>query len=283
MPGALLLAGPDKEVEVELDAPHQEALETLVERLAAGTSEQAVSAATGAEPGELRELVRLLEELGALAEEPGEEAGRAGRPLAAALLDAVAGAGDGTRQVWTADELLLLPDGVDASALRRTLRAFVGGMESHARMAAYCQLVRSGKRSVRGDRPAHAELTRALERASGLDPAQAHVVSLRELSLQSAEPGGADAGEPHRLGPVTEAFTMASPAAPRAELVLHGSIRPSQPPPPGVRARLGEWDRALLEGRGAHRTRRGLGALCRRRRVGRTPGAQRGCGAGGSC
>jgi thiazole/oxazole-forming peptide maturase SagD family component len=219
VPGALLVASPDAEVEVGLEAT-QEALETLAAQLAVGTTEQAVMAALGAGPGELEELLRRLADQGALAEAPAEDEALVGRPLADALLDAMAGTGDGAHQVWTADELLILPEAAGPSARRRTLRAFVGGMESHARMAAYCQLVRTGRRSVRGDHPGRSELTAALERAGGLDPAQAHVVSLRDFGVQSAEPGGADAREPHRLGPVTEARAMSSPPTPRTALVL---------------------------------------------------------------
>ncbi|MFN2617520.1 MAG: YcaO-like family protein [Thermoleophilaceae bacterium] len=213
-PGRLLVVGPERELEVSVEL-ELDALVRLVRQLGRGTNAESVAQISGAEVGEAGELLDRLEGTGALQPAPAGAEPLRGMQLADALVAALTG-GRVARLAWTADELLVLPPDRPQAA-RWALRAFVGGMESHRRMTAYCQIATLGEATLVGDRPPPGAAARAAALAEGLPQDQLHVVNLAAPSVASAPACGPGAGRAHRLGPAVSCVPMprreaASPA-----------------------------------------------------------------------
>jgi ribosomal protein S12 methylthiotransferase accessory factor len=209
VPGGVVAIGPEVEVAVELDGDRSDGRE-LAEALA--TWDPDVS--PGADSAGGRELAKLadrLTELGALGPAPA-------RPVDVPLATAVVAASRGTPPegiVWTAEEALLLPPGLPARERTRALWAFVGGLRSDARLAAYA-LLAQGRGAVHGDLPGEEQREVGLLEMDRVDGELA-VVELagggRRWTVGREGVDGIGAGTAHRLGPVV----WASPPEPVTE------------------------------------------------------------------
>jgi ribosomal protein S12 methylthiotransferase accessory factor len=198
VPAGLVAIGPDVEVAVTLGGGQTEGRE-LAETLAAWDPD------TSPEPGstaerDLIELAGRLEELGALGPVPA-------RPVDVPLAAAVLAANEGTAPegiVWTAEEALLLPPGLSPRERCRALWAFVGGLRSDTRLAAYA-LLAQGRGAVHGDLPRE-ELREVGGLEVGRADAEVAVVELagggRRWTVGEEGIEGIGAGAAHRLGPV---------------------------------------------------------------------------------
>ena len=237
-----------RELVLRLDAPF-EALVEVVAALDRGAGPEAVAGAAGTSMDEVRRAMATLGEQGVLVETvPPRDPPREGVPLAEAIRRALAGEPVGC--AWTAEEALVLPDGIAPRTLRLALRAFVAGLRPDPRLEAYAALASYGHRSVVGDRPEPDAVADAVAAARSADPAAVHAVRLGSGRRWSAAPDDLDRlgmGAPHRLGPLQE--IRRPPAGPplaghRATFVAEYAVGNLRSP----------WPRAFRVGRGTHRS-----------------------------
>lgn len=201
--GGLVAAGGETEVEISLEAPAEARLR-LLECLAGGADPSLVGAAAGAGLREAESLLAELREAGALSDRPVPEELLRGIGLRDAILASARTEPVG-RLVWTAEELLVLPDGLGAEAMRATIRAFVAGLRGDARLRAYCWAADRRVPSTRGDRPDPQRLERALEATDRGNDAAVQVVRLSDGHVESAPAdriGSLGASIVHRLSTV---------------------------------------------------------------------------------
>ena len=200
-PRGIVCARGGREVVLGLHAP----FDTLVELLGAldGEAEDAARVA-GTSPDEAAHALATLREHGVLSPtEEGPAPPPEGVPRVEAILTVLAGAEVGA--AWTADEVLVLPDGAGPDASRRAVRAFVAALLPDARLEAYAAVATHRQRSVRGDVPDAEAVARAIASARAADPAAVHAVRLREGRTWSLAVDDLDRlgmREPHRLGPL---------------------------------------------------------------------------------
>jgi ribosomal protein S12 methylthiotransferase accessory factor len=209
VPAGLVAIGPDVEVAVTLGDGPADGRE-LAETLAAWDPDTSLEPGSTAER-DLVELAGRLEALGALGPVPAHPVGV---PLAAAVV----AAGEGIPPegiVWTAEEALLLPPGLSTRERARALWAFVAGLRSDARLAAYA-LLAQGQGAVHGDLPDE-ELREVGILEMGRIDGEVAVVELadggRRWTVGREGVEGIGAGAAHRLGPVV----WASPPEPVTE------------------------------------------------------------------
>lgn len=221
-----VLVGPEREFDISAELPIED-LVRLVRAFGEGADPKAVAGTDGPVAGAVDDLLGLLIGAGALVDRPGAGPDAEGMPLAEALVAAAVGRRV-ARLVWTADELLVV-GGVSARAVRRALRAFVGGMESHRQMAAYCLTATLADLTVVGDQPLPGAATVGLEVARQLPDRQVHVVSLWGGDVVSAPPEGPGVRRPHRLGPAVTCGEVArrETGAPDLSLFLSRVAHPN--------------------------------------------------------
>jgi thiazole/oxazole-forming peptide maturase SagD family component len=215
----LVIVAPEQEVDVEIDAP----FEVRRGLLALLTSHEGVAATevaecAGTDAAEAAELLDRLHEAGAFVESPGAgQEAPDGTRLGDAILAAARSEPVG-RWIWTADELLALPDSADPRLARLAVRAFVGGIRDEARLRAYCYVALWTEPTTWGDLPDPAGLSAAREQVAALDPLDVHVVNLdsgRVDSVPADRIHRVGAAEPHRLGTVLS----------EVELAVHGGLQ----------------------------------------------------------
>jgi ribosomal protein S12 methylthiotransferase accessory factor len=214
-PEGLLGVGPGAELRIDFDAPVKDK-QGILELLASGATVGALAGRAGADSEEARGLLGELEQVGALLSHSPEPAPSRG----SALIDALLGVEEGGRLpdvVWTAEEALVLPRGLDRERELRLLRAFIAGIEPLERRIAYGHAARWLRPTVLGDVPDPARLDQTL-RLPDRDPTLIYVIDLErgsESSLTVDDLERLTAGDTHRLGPVTGVM----------ELDLHGGPR----------------------------------------------------------
>lgn len=201
--------GPRVELDVDLtgDSPSGADIASGLARAVPGSAPPADA------PEVLRHLVAQLEELGAFG--PATVS-----PTGTTLAEAIDGALRGvppSGSVWTAEELLWLPEGLSVTERTQAIRAFVGGIGPDARLLAYAQLA-DGHGRVFGDVPDPEQAQRAAAAVPG-DPRTVAVIELAQGGRRwDVADGGVDrigAASPHRLGPVR---ALLAPEAVVAEL-----------------------------------------------------------------
>lgn len=203
------IVGPAVELDVDLAAGSAPAAEiaTALARAVPGSPPPADA------PEVQRHLVAQLDDLGAFAR-PASPAPPAGTSLADAIVAALRGAPP-SGAVWTAEELLWIPDGLDAAGRTRALKAFVGGIGPDARLLAYARLA-DGEGRVLGDRP-DPQAARNAVRSVPDGCRDLLVVELGPGGRRWAVPDGTvdaiGAATAHRLGPVREVLP-AEPVVP---------------------------------------------------------------------
>lgn len=208
----VVAVGAEQEVEVDLDAPF-ERRRRLLELLVDGAEPASVADAAQTDRAEAEELLDRLRDVGALTE-PGAEhhpshQARLGEAIIAAEREQQIG-----RYVWTADELLVLPERTDPALLRRTLRAFIAGLASDPRLRAYCYVATWLEPTAWGDSPGDGRLEAARLAAEDLDPTAVHVIDLEGDRAESVPADRVDslgAEAPHRLGTVLAESTADLP------------------------------------------------------------------------
>ena len=200
----ILCVGPEAEVRVDVEGRFGLRQE-LIRLLAAGATAGAVAELIGMTE-EAEQLLEGLERAGALRAGPPEpEPEPASIPLAEAIRRSARG--EAFRLAHTAEELLALPEAIDASSARRAVRGFVAGVDPPGRRGVYSYLAIWREDSTVGDHPAPHLMTAALGRLAGLDPELVHVIDLlrdRVSSVGVAELFRLDFSAPHRLGPLLE-------------------------------------------------------------------------------
>lgn len=204
------------EIVFGLDAPF-DALAALVDELAAGADAVRMASAAGTSQAEARRALATLAERRVFVERASSpaarEAPRQGVPLVEAVLRVARG--EKVSCAWTADEVLLVPEGADARTSRRAVRAFVAGMLPDARLEAYAAVASHERRSVVGDVPDGGTVDSAVATARAQRPADIHVLSLRDGARWTIRPEHLDRlgmARPHRLGPLLDA--RRTPAGP---------------------------------------------------------------------
>jgi ribosomal protein S12 methylthiotransferase accessory factor len=191
------------QIEIEFAASLSEKRQ-LLDELAAGADAEAVAEIVGTDPAEAGRMLERLREAGALAATPPPPPPSDGTPLIEALV-LFYERGQLPHLVWTADEALVVPSGLDESQRRQLLRAFIAGIEPRARRVAYGHAASWRADSVRGDAPDPEPLRHALL-DSGLDRSAITVLGLNGSShsyLDPSEIGRVGVDRTHRLGPVT--------------------------------------------------------------------------------
>jgi ribosomal protein S12 methylthiotransferase accessory factor len=205
LPDALVCQSSAREIRIGLELTPDRG-EALVQLVHTGVAAQSLASLLEISEADAAQLVHELAGQGALTESEAAPSPRDGVPLVDAVLDSLAR--DATYPlVWTATEALKLPSEIDARAFRRTLLAFIAGMEDDTRLAAYCQVASTRRRTVCGDSPSPDRLETALAQGNGFEGA----VAVLPLDVPSAGPGTyislarlERAGEVpyHRLAPV---------------------------------------------------------------------------------
>jgi thiazole/oxazole-forming peptide maturase SagD family component len=204
-PRGLLAVGPKQVVEIGLPGPRA-ALVELVAVLATGAPVGTRAEQLELEDKEIEELRAALENAGAL-DEGGdgfvhEDLRRPHDP--SPLKDVLAATLDGAppTSCFTAEELLLIPDGCPERIARRALHAFVGGARPEARAVSYGQVATHGD-GLQGDRP----MVDVVAASQDLDPSSLHVVVLDEgtvVSITVDELQQLGAERAHRLGVIQQ-------------------------------------------------------------------------------
>jgi ribosomal protein S12 methylthiotransferase accessory factor len=205
----------------------------LAEQMATGISVEDVMLIAGSTRERAEGFLAQLEQRGLLqAERPPPPP--VGMPLADAVLALERHRTAPDRVFWTADEALIMPPDVAGEIAARAVRAFLCGVEPHARLLAYARATRESGKMTWGDVPERTRLERALEVADQGDPDLLHVVDLAAGSSESLPVNALDrvgARRPHRLGPIRRiesvavgvrdlAASVARFAAPDARYVL---------------------------------------------------------------
>lgn len=231
------------EVALELDAPF-DALAALLDELTGGADPERLARAAGTPLDEARRALAALREHGVLV----DVAPPHPRPEGVGLTDAIlrVRAGQSVSCTWTADELLVLPEGAGAAVARRAVRAFVAALSPDSRAEAYAAVAALGRRSAAGDVPDAGAVAGALAAARAAAPGDVHAIALRDGERWSVAP--ADAGrlgmrEPHRLGPLQ----VVRPVTPRPPLA---GRRVSFVAEYAIGNLASPWPRAFRVGRG---------------------------------
>lgn len=236
-PEGLIGHGPSTGLEVAFDAAVA-VKQRLLQVLATGADAAAVAEVVETERAEAARLLEQLERAGALAPTPPEPPPPRGASLIAALLRLEA-QGELPDLVWTADEALVVPRGLDGSQQRRLLRAFIAGIEPRERRVAYGYAAHWRAATVWGDVPDPERLEAALS-ASPRPSTAIEVVSLDGADQVSLDPEdlprlGVDGT--HRLGPITSTSRVELTTGPaRLYLVSARMATPNlaHPEPPVV-------------------------------------------------
>lgn len=237
-PEGLIGHGPSTGLEVAFDAAVA-VKQRLLQVLATGADAAAVAEVVETERAEAARLLEQLERAGALAPTPPEPPPPPrGASLIAALLRLEA-QGELPDLVWTADEALVVPRGLDGPQQRRLLRAFIAGIEPRERRVAYGYAAHWGAATVWGDVPDPERLEAALS-ASPRPSTAIEVVSLDGADQVALDPEdlprlGVDGT--HRLGPITSTSRVELTAGPaRLYLVSARMATPNlaHPEPPVV-------------------------------------------------
>jgi thiazole/oxazole-forming peptide maturase SagD family component len=176
--------------------------ETLVGLMAGGVDAEQVSGATGTSLDESRDLLELLAARGVLEEDRAREYPALGLPLVEAIVAAASGDAP-TGPIWTGSETLVVPEGLPPRVARRVLRAFVAGLEDHARLAAYGYAATMARRTVCGDAPDPLRLEAGHREARTADPGAIHILDLEADSRETISPDAFErlgGDRPHRLG-----------------------------------------------------------------------------------
>jgi ribosomal protein S12 methylthiotransferase accessory factor len=200
----LVAVGPAAELEVALEnlPPDSRA---LLRVLRDGEDAGALADAAGLTPSGGADLLSALRESGALlsTERDADDEARPGSGLRSAIVDGAAAAG-GQEVVWTAEEVLVLPDSLDAADRTAALNAFVAGIAPFGRLRAYAQLLH-GSGDLVGDRPDPDQLTKRLAECQ-VEPGTIAVIQLapngQEWHLPADQLAELDARGAHRLGPI---------------------------------------------------------------------------------
>jgi ribosomal protein S12 methylthiotransferase accessory factor len=202
-PEGLIGLGPSAAVEIAFDARLADK-QRIVEALARGATPESLAEIAASETDDAAELLDRLEQAGALSPEPSAPPPARGSSLIAALLSLIE-TGELPGLVWTADEALVVPSGLDESQCRRLLRAFIAGIEPRERRVGYGYAAHWRAPTVWGDVPEEERLDAALE-ATDLPPSAIGVVGLDGSSLASLDPeelAAVGVERSHRLGPIT--------------------------------------------------------------------------------
>ena len=202
--GGLVLVGSAADIEVAVEGPPEHA-RRLCELLAQGADAPSVARVMGCEIAEATVLLDELAGCGALVAEPEPEPDL-GWSLGVALYTS-----QPPTLVWTAEEALLLPDGIDAALAREALDRFACGLTHSPRLIAYADQLRAGRRTTWGDAPDAATLAHAVVQARAAAAEDIHVLDLAAAAEQQApskarlavrELIGLGAQAPHRLGAI---------------------------------------------------------------------------------
>jgi len=202
-PEGLIGLGPSAAIEVAFDAQLADK-QRLLDAMAGGTDADSVAEIVAAEPAEADRLLGQLEQVDAVSPEPFEQPSAPGAPLIAAILRLLQGGGL-PDLVWTADEALVVPQGLDESQQRRLLRAFIAGIEPRERRVGYGYAAHWGAGTVTGDVPDARRLEAALSEG-GLPSNAIGVVNLNgagSVALDPDELARLGVDKTHRLGPIT--------------------------------------------------------------------------------
>lgn len=170
---SLVVVGPNDEIEVEVEATPD--VRPLVDLFASGASVPTVARASGLAVAEAEELMAELRVRGALTQAPTvpEQTGIA--PLHQALGTPMDQSRGSAELICTADELLILPKGLDIPAREIALRSFVAGLEPWGRLRAYARLA-VGDGRICGDLPLTMPPPSAVDLERLIDPT---VINLR--------------------------------------------------------------------------------------------------------
>lgn len=207
--GKVSVVGPQVELDVDLTggSPSGADVASGLARVVPGSAPPADA------PEVLQHLAAQLEELGAFGPPVAPPPGTA---LADAIADALSGVPP-SGPVWTAEELLWVPETLSVAERTQAIKAFVGGIGPDARLLAYAQLA-DGHGRVFGDVPDPEQAQRASGAVPG-DPRTVAVIELgqngRRWNVPDGDVGAIGAASPHRLGPVR---ALAAPEPVVAEL-----------------------------------------------------------------
>jgi thiazole/oxazole-forming peptide maturase SagD family component len=219
-PDGFVGAGPKAELRVDFDAPVADK-QRILDLLDTGATADALAERAGVESEEAKGFLAPLERAGALMR-------RHPRPTPAggcALIDALLGLESGGRLpgiVWTAEEALLVPRGLERGHELKLLHAFIGGIEPLERRVAYGYAARWLRPTVRGDVPDPDVLDESLG-SNDRDPDLIHIIDLErrsESSLPAAELDRLGAGDTHRLGPVTGVMPLELRGGPPGLIIM---------------------------------------------------------------
>ena len=245
----LVVAGRDRELELELEAPYERRAR-LLELLIDGADPAAIADVVEADETEARELIERLGEIGALVESPDPDASPPGVMLADAVLAAARGEAV-SGQVWTGTELLVLPEDCEPGVGRRALKSFIGGITSDARLFAYSYVATWHAPTVWGDHPDAKGMETATAALHGLDPGAVHVVDLLTGGVETAA-GGAigslGAERTHRLGVVLSEGHVDVPGGLQHRLAVYAIANLRQPSKAEGRLGRGTAESAELAG-----------------------------------
>ncbi len=198
LPGAVVCVRGTIEIRLAI-AAGPETLAAVAAAIAAGPDAGSLAASAGCSFAEAHEVLERLRDGGVLGPGPGV-APRTGVPLAAAL-----GSHVPADAVWTADEALLLPEGVSAAVRAAAVAAFARGLEPPARADAYAWAA-TGTGAVHGDHPDGPDADARIAAARRADPDGLLVVPLdRDAEPCRLAPGALGRlamDGPHRLGPL---------------------------------------------------------------------------------
>lgn len=216
----LLAVGPSDELRVELErAPTDHA--ALARVLTGDGGAEQFAETSGLSTAAARDLLAALRKAGAVVDS--QPTLKLGHSLRSAIVDGPANHG-AHEVIWTAEEVLLLPAGVDAGTRAAAIRAFVAGMEPFARLNAYARLI-SGIGDVAGDQPP-AELLDTRLAASPVQPEMIGVFELASNVKAALSVEGftkLDARGAHRLGPIARIHPAES-FAPEGIPELHYTV-----------------------------------------------------------
>ncbi len=195
---------------LSVEIPTQDTRFTLLEALVKGFDK--VPRVDGLSKLESDSLIHALEEVRALVTHSPDPIHPEVTSLANAICVFQAG-GNLAHLVTTAEELLIIPEGIDCQDQQRILRAFIAGITPHERLIAYANQVLSKSCVAFGDYPNQATLDRALSCIPNQDVKQVHVLQYEDLSVESYPPQSILRGwkETGRLRPVCNAWERASP------------------------------------------------------------------------
>jgi ribosomal protein S12 methylthiotransferase accessory factor len=200
----LVACGPEANIEVGIDAPRSARLGLLSALTGSEVTPTAIAEEADTEIEDAVALIERLLDHEILVQSPAGIEPPEGESLVEAVLAAAQDKPVASR-VWTAEELLVLPEDADATLARRAVRAFVAGMLDQTRLRAYAYVANWLEATAWGDRPPPEQAAAALDLAAGLDPNAVHVIQLHQGKVDTIaadRAGVVGAGESHRLGTV---------------------------------------------------------------------------------